>query len=89
MNDKPKFMKPPKLTKISGADKTIKKLREALKDARKKLSVHQDPKNKLSAGLRSVMDQPRKKKVRSPHKDKKNEKRINPKYKDIFKRKKP
>ena len=82
MNDKPKFMKPPKMSKISGADKTIKKLREALKDARKKLSVHQDPKSKMSASLRSLMDQPRKKVPKSPHKDKKKSK-----YADIFKRK--
>ena len=66
--------------------KMLKKLRSDLKDARKKLTVHQDPKSKMSAALRSMMDQPRKKKVRSPHTDKKNERKINPKYKDIFKK---
>ena len=90
MPDKPKKTS---TRKTSGIAKTtllmIKKLRSDLKDATKKLTVHQDPKSKMSASLRSMMDQPRKKKVRSPHKDKKNEKRINPKYKDIFKRKKP
>ena len=59
------------------------------KDATKKLSVHQDPKSKSAASLRSLLDQPRKKKVRSPHTDKKNEKRISPKYKDIFKKFRP
>ena len=60
--------------------KMLKKLRSDLKDARKKLTVHQDPKSKMSAELRSMMDQPRKKKVRSPHTDKKKSK-----YADIFK----
>ena len=66
---------------IAGHDKIIKKLREDLKDAKKKLSVHQDPKSKSAASLRSLLDQPRKK-VRSPHKDKKKSK-----YADAFKRK--
>ena len=68
----------PKLPKNIG--KMLKKLRADLKDAGKKLTVHQDPKSKLSASLRSMMDQPRKKKVRSPHTDKKKSK-----YADIFK----
>ena len=74
---------------IAGNDKLIKKLREDLrkhkdfiKEARKKLTVHQDPKSKMSAELRSMMDQPRKKKVRSPHTDKKKSK-----YADAFKSK--
>ena len=70
--------KSPKLPK--GADKLIKKLRADLKDATKKLTVHQDPKSKMSASLRSLMDQPRKKVPKSPHKDKKKSK-----YADIFK----
>ena len=93
MNDKSKRRglglvgkaKSPKLPKNVG--KMIAKLQADLKDAKKKLTVHQEPKSKLAAGLRSMMDQPRKKKVRSPHTDKKNERRINPKYKDIFKKK--
>ena len=68
----------PKLPKNIG--KMLKKLRADLKDAGKKLTVHQDPKSKLSASLRSMMDQPRKKKVISPHTDKKKSK-----YADIFK----
>ena len=62
--------------------KMLKKLRADLKDAKKKLTVHQDPKSKLSASLRSMMDQPRKKKVISPHTDKKKSK-----YAGAFKRK--
>ena len=62
--------------------KMLKKLRADLKDAKKKLSVHQEPRSKMAAGLRSIMDQPRKKKVRSPHTDKKKSK-----YADIFKKK--
>ena len=69
----------PKLPKNIG--KMLKKLRADLKDAGKKLTVHQDPKSKLSASLRSMMDQPRKKKVISPHTDKKKSK-----YADIFKK---
>ena len=68
----------PKLPK--GAAKLIKKLHADLKDATKKLTVHQDPKSKMSASLRSLMDQPRKKVPKSPHKDKKKSK-----YADIFK----
>ena len=64
--------KSPKLPK--GADKLIKKLRADLKDATKKLTVHQDPKSKMSASLRSLMDQPRKKVPKSPHVDKKKSK---------------
>jgi len=78
---------------IAGNDKLIKKLREDLrkhkdfiKEARKKLTVHQDPKSKMSAEFRSMMDQPRKKKVRSPHADKKNERKMDPKYRNIFKK---
>ena len=71
--------KRPKLPK--GAAKLIKKLRADLKDATKKLTVHQDPKSKMSASLRSLMDQPRKKVPKSPHKDKKKSK-----YADIFKK---
>ena len=67
---------------IAGHDKIIKKLRADLKDAKKKLSVHQDPKSKMSAALRSMMDQPRKKKVISPHTDKKKSK-----YAGAFKKK--
>ena len=69
----------PKLPKNIG--KMLKKLRADLKDAGKKLTVHQDPKSKLSASLRSIMDQPRKKKVISPHTDKKKSK-----YAGIFKK---
>ena len=76
MADKPKSsMMTPAFTKM------IKKLRADLKDAKKKLTVHQDPKSKMSAALRSMMDQPLKKKVRSPHTDKKKSK-----YADIFKK---
>jgi len=66
MNDKSPKRKLPK-----DIGKMLKKVRSALKDAGKKLTVHQDPKSKLSASLRSIMDQPRKKKVISPHTDKK------------------
>ncbi len=76
MNDKPKLP--------TGAAKLIKKLRADLKDAKKKLNVHQEPRSKMAAELRSLMDQPKKKVPKSPHKDKKKSK-----YKDIFKRKKP
>ena len=69
----------PKLPK--GAAKLIKKLHADLKDATKKLTVHQDPKSKMSASLRSLMDQPRKKVPKSPHKDKKKSK-----YADLFPR---
>tara|TARA_R110002020_G_scaffold63668_1_gene169677 strand:+ start:185 stop:448 length:264 start_codon:yes stop_codon:yes gene_type:complete len=62
--------------------KKLDKLRKDLKDASKKLTVHQEPRSKMSAELRSMMDQPRRKKVRSPHTDKKKSK-----YKDIFKKK--
>jgi hypothetical protein len=71
MNDKPKLP--------TGAAKLIKKLRADLKDAKKKLTVHQDPKSKLSAALRSLMDQPRKKRQVTPHTDKKKSK-----YADVF-----
>ena len=76
MNDKPKLP--------TGAAKLIKKLRADLKDAKKKLTVHQKPRSKMASELRSLMDQPKKKVPKSPHKDKKKSK-----YKDIFKRKKP
>ena len=69
----------PKLPKNIG--KMLKKLRADLKDAGKKLTVHQDPKSKMSASLRSLMDQPKKKVPKSPHKDKKKSK-----YADIFKK---
>ena len=59
----------------------IKKLRADLKDAKKKLSVHQEPRSKMAASLRSMMDQPRKKVPKSPHRDKKKSK-----YADIFKK---
>jgi len=62
--------------------KMLKKLRADLKDAKKKLSVHQEPRSKMAAGLRSIMDQPRKKKVISPHTDKKKSK-----YAGAFKKK--
>ena len=81
MPTKPKSPKLPE-----GASKLIKKLRADLKDATKKLTVHQDPKSKMSAEFRSMMDQPRKKKVRSPHADKKNERKMDPKYRNIFKK---
>ncbi len=85
MTRRPKqSMMTPSIVKSIGL---IKKLRADLKDAKKKLSVHQDPKSKMSASLRSLMDQPRKKVPKSPHKDKKNERKINPKYKNIFKKK--
>ena len=79
MADKPRpgpRMMTPAITKM------IAKLRSDLKDSGKKLTVHQDPKSKMSAALRSIMEQPRKKKVRSPHTDKKKSK-----YADIFKKK--
>ena len=83
MADKPKqsMMTPSIVKSIAGHDRLIKKLRADLKDAKKKLSVHQEPRSKLAASLRSLLDQPRKK-VRSPHKDKKKSK-----YADAFKRK--
>ena len=61
--------------------KMLKKLRADLKDAKKKLSVHQEPRSKMAASLRSMMDQPRKKVPKSPHRDKKKSK-----YADIFKK---
>tara|TARA_R100001244_G_scaffold7670_1_gene9957 strand:+ start:389 stop:670 length:282 start_codon:yes stop_codon:yes gene_type:complete len=77
--------KPPK--GFENLKKHLDKLNKDFKDATKKLTVHQDPRSKMSASLRSLMDQPRKKVPKSPHKDKKNERRISPKYKDIFKKK--
>ena len=64
----------------TGAAKLIEKLRADLKDAKKKLTVHQEPRSKMAAQLRLLMDQPRKKKVISPHTDKKKSK-----YADVFK----
>ena len=45
----------------TGSAKLIEKLRADLKDAKKKLTVHQEPRSKMAAQLRSLMDQPRKK----------------------------
>ena len=76
MATKPKpSMMTPAITKM------MKKLRADLKDAKKKLTVHQEPRSEFSAGLRSLMDQPRKKLPKSPHKDKKKSK-----YAGIFKK---
>ena len=77
--------KPPK--GFENLKKHLDKLSKDFKDATKKLTVHQEPRSKMAASLRSLMDQPRKKVPKSPHKDKKNERKINPKYKNIFKKK--
>ena len=60
--------------------KRLNELRKDFKDAGKKLTVHQEPRSEFSAELRSLMDQPRKKISKSPHKDKKKSK-----YADVFK----
>ena len=62
--------KPPK--GFASLKKHLDKLNKDFKDATKKLTVHQEPRSKMSASLRSLMDQPRKKVPKSPHKDKRN-----------------
>ena len=79
--------------KLAGKANSSSKLREAfkkssdrmlkdLKDATKKMTVHQEPRSKSAASLRSLIDQKRYKVPKSPHKDKKKSK-----YADAFKRK--
>ena len=71
--------KPPK--GFASLKKHLDKLNKDFKDATKKLTVHQEPRSKMAASLRSLMDQPRKKVPKSPHVDKKKSK-----YADIFKK---
>ena len=61
--------------------KHLDKLNKDFKDATKKMTVHQEPRSKQAASLRKLLDQPRKKKVISPHVDKKKSK-----YAGIFKK---
>ena len=78
--------------KLAGKANSSSKLREAfkkssdrmlkdLKDATKKMTVHQEPRSKSAASLRSLIDQKRYKVPKSPHKDKKKSK-----YAGIFKK---
>jgi hypothetical protein len=73
-------MTKPKFPSFAGMQKILKDL----KDATKKLSVHQEPRSKRSASLRSLMDQPRYKIPKSPHRDRKKSK-----YAKIFAKRKP
>jgi len=51
-----------------GITKLARTLAKDVKDSRKKLNVHQDPRSGLSAALRHMRDNPPKKKtIRSPH----------------------
>ena len=53
---------------LAGAKKVFRTLAKDVKDSRKKLNVHQDPRSGLSASLRHMRDNPPKKKtIRSPH----------------------
>ena len=56
----------------------IDKLRKDLKDAKRKLTVHEEPRSKMAASFRKLMDQPRKKRQVSPHTDPK--KKVMPAY---------
>ena len=54
-----------------GMMKLARTLHEDVKDSRKKLNVHQDPRSGLSSALRHMRDNPPKKKSKSPHTEKK------------------
>ena len=88
MPDKPKrkgLAKRPKLGKapsLSGLKKQVDRMMKDFKDATKKMTVHQEPRSKTAASLRSLLDQPRSKVPKSPHRDKKKHK-----YAGAFKKK--
>ena len=84
MADKPKpsMMTPSIVKSLAGHDRLIKKLRADLKDAKRKLTVHQEPRSKQAASLRSLFDKPGDKIPKSPHRDKKKSK-----YAGVFKKK--
>ena len=50
-----------------GFTKLARTLHRDVKDSRKKLNVHQDPRSGLSSALRHMRDNPPKKKSKSPH----------------------
>ena len=54
-----------------GFTKLARTLHRDVKDSRKKLNVHQDPRSGLSSALRHMRDNPPKKKSKSPHTEKK------------------
>ena len=69
--------------RFAGMKKQADRMMKDLRDATKKMTVHQEPRSKMAASLRSLLDQPRKKVSKSPHKDKKKSK--DAKYARVFK----
>ena len=57
------------MPKLPGAMKQVRTIVKDVRDAKKKLSPHQDPRSKASAAMRFAMDNPKKatKKSPSPH----------------------
>ena len=54
------------MPKLPGAMKQVRTIVKDVRDAKKKLSPHQDPRSKMSASLRFAMDNPKKAKKKSP-----------------------
>ena len=48
------------MPKLPGAMKQVRTIVKDVKDAKKKLSPHQDPRSKASAAMRFAMDNPKK-----------------------------
>ena len=47
------------MPKLPGAMKQVRTIVKDVRDAKKKLSPHQDPRSKMSASLRFAMDNPK------------------------------
>jgi len=55
------------MPKLPGAMKQVRTIVKDVKDAKKKLSPHQDPRSKASAAMRFAMDNPKKANKKSPN----------------------